>query len=1748
MMRLKPGNVFNKKYRILKFLGSGGMADVYQVLDLDDERVKALKVLKQSAAEGNLITHFQREFTTLHKLKHPQIVPVFDYGSTTNGDIHFTMEYVEGNHLGLISELRDPENYLPILLKILSTLQFIHAKGFVHGDIKPQNIILKPDGESLILTDFGMVEEINLYREGPVLGTLQYMSPEMIRGSGVDQRSDLYSLGIMSYEILSGIQPFQAAEPLTILRQHLEKTPQKLLSISPDCPEYLSIVIMKCLEKKPLDRYQSADEIIKEIGRNRPDLVEEESLALRECYILTSEFVGRKKELEYLVHNLELSLGGSGQTVVIGGETGIGKKRLINEFKIHCQLEKLAILHAHCVEKEARPHQTMVTLCHQLILSIDRKHHKLFRKYASELLKLSPEYKKVLHITDSLDDLRIDPSIERTRFFDALTQLFIEVSRITPLVIIIENLHWVDQVTLGILQYLIRNLGKSYIMICGTYQSEIIYSTTLMGKKDQLELLLEEYSDNQNFHDIHLEALRPGDVASMIGSMLGMAFKPEEFGKGIYEETGGNPFIITEVMKQLVKDNIIYREKGEWIIDVDDMSALRIPTGVRDIFQRRLERLSPGALKLLDFLVIPQKGMDYHLLAVLSDEEERVLFEKIYELLNLELIISNGTIYEFSNPIVREIIYEALTPLQKIELHATYGALLEKSTTNVENIVNELAYHFVKGNKLSKALHYSVIAAEISERVYAHEQAAEHYERAYILANRENIQQISEFLRKLVELYMMIGNYSLAQDKLKELFSLAKENSLFSREQICELNRKMASIHQKMGQYHKALKFLYDGLALLSLKDSPLVRAQLNTNLGDVYMLLGDSEKALSHCRTSLEIVEPLGNLKELSEIYNTYGKIYFTQRQLDEAMHFFKKSLLLREKIGDSLGIGRTYSNLGVISEQFGNTKESEDYYLSGLKIFEKIGFMYGSATIYSNLGLLYHQQRTDWEKGINYLVKALELHERTGNEFGQALTMTNLGFIYKDLGEYEKAESEFDRALELHKKLNIRDMTVSLNVDQASLYLDMGRNEEAIELLIQCREYIESNPVNQQVQTDLWNEISRYYFNIGDYEKAKRRCQKAMLLAKKFNQSEAIGFIRWLEAQIYEKIGDSLSQETALLESIDILEKEGSVFQLAKSYWSLGKYYHLNSNDHRAIEYIQKSRDIFQKIGVRSYYEDAQDLLMKMRERVLPDLFKISGDQGDIATLYRVSHDIISTLELPELLETILDAAIKTVNAERGLLILYDDKKNAFEVRAARNMDKKTQDDMATVSSGVVQRSVIQGIPIISTNASLDPRFKTNQSVIIFNIKSILCVPLKIKEKVIGVCYLDNRALTHQFTEKDLDFLSVLANQAAISIDNALLFERLKSATDNLNVGIIVMEKNGHIVSCNNKAAHILHLDLDVLHGYRYQKGDRSVFFPEIADLLLHSLETNEMLEQELRVNRSDKEFIIIDLSTSFLYDGFGEPIGVLCIFRDITTYKAMQLELDHQKRMTAIGDLATKISHRMKSYLAGIRILSEQLLKEIQGDDLKSEYINEILLEVEESERYVLHELSPQQISFKGGGKIEVNKVVKEIIMAIQKECQSKSIEISLDLSPELPNLTGDPVQVREVVNNLIINALQAIQKNGHIHISTTIKNDEMIMSIEDDGPGISDEIKEKIFEPFFTTKEEGSGVGLWVAHSIVANAGGKITVHSAAGVGTVFSIRLPISNPSYSKRTSGNQDVLSETYSFKRTIGDTQESEG
>src|SRR5688572_10935872 len=265
------GSLFAGRYRMSRKLGGGGMADVYLAEDQELGRRVAVKMLHaRYANDEQFVERFRREATHAAGLSHPNIVSIFDRGEA-DGSYYIVMEYVEGRTL---KELIRSRGLCPVPVaiaytrQILSALRYAHRSGVVHRDIKPHNVIVDPEGVVKV-TDFGIARAgaSQMTEEGAIIGTAQYLSPEQARGAPVDQTSDLYSTGIVLYELLTGTVPFTGDTPVEIAMKHLQQTPAPPSSHRPEVPRDLDYVVLRALAKDPAERYHTAEDMDSDLER-----------------------------------------------------------------------------------------------------------------------------------------------------------------------------------------------------------------------------------------------------------------------------------------------------------------------------------------------------------------------------------------------------------------------------------------------------------------------------------------------------------------------------------------------------------------------------------------------------------------------------------------------------------------------------------------------------------------------------------------------------------------------------------------------------------------------------------------------------------------------------------------------------------------------------------------------------------------------------------------------------------------------------------------------------------------------------------------------------------------------------------------------------------------------------------------------------------------------------------------------------------------------------------------------------------------------------------------------------------------------------------------------------------------------------------------------------------------------------------------------------------------------------------------
>ncbi len=683
--------VMANRFRVLAELGRGGMGTVYRVEDqLQDKRVVALKTIQvQGASTPEFKLRFQEEFRAMAKLKHPNTVEVFDYGMLDAQTRYLTMEVVSGQDLAhLLREGPLPlDRAYGLLIQLLQALGFIHSRLYVHRDIKSDNIRITEDG-TLKLMDFGLMEQLGIPSNGKLTGTPGYLPPEVPKGGVINASSDLYSLGCLAFEMLTGQLPF-AGSVVEVIKAHINQAPPQLRSLRPDAPEALEALVSRLLQKDQSLRYQEAAEVIADLADLAGIRIRSDNLEQKRSYLMSSALIGRDRELALLEAAFTESVAGKGRSVFVGAPAGVGKSRLVHELTLHAKLADVPVLHGQCLETGMEPYEPLAQALRQVIsLSTEAE----LSRFGPALAKILPELNKRGVKTAPA----LEPNLERARLIETVTDWLRSVSVRTPLLLFFDDLHWSDAQSLEVFNHLIRQMTDAHFFCLATFRSDEAPPSS------PLWYTIEEGVTQE----LKLETFTLPNVLSLLQAMLRQYRISPEFSQFLYESTAGNAFFITEVLRYLMEEGILVLKEGVWVFP-EDVGNLVLPTSVEAAIVRRVSQLSEGAKKLARVASVIGRYQDLDRLLALSGLGEEELFGHLDELIERQFIVREAQAYTFPHDRVREALYEDMSDDERRDLHELYGAFIERQHAGDPTpVINELAYHFLRGRDAVKAFEY----------------------------------------------------------------------------------------------------------------------------------------------------------------------------------------------------------------------------------------------------------------------------------------------------------------------------------------------------------------------------------------------------------------------------------------------------------------------------------------------------------------------------------------------------------------------------------------------------------------------------------------------------------------------------------------------------------------------------------------------------------------------------------------------------------------------------------------------------------------------------------------------------------------------------------------------------------------------------------------------------------------------------------------------------------------------------------
>lgn len=771
-----PRSLAEGRYTVLEFLGQGGTKTVYRSHDTLLDREVAVALIKVGGLDETGRQRVLREAQTMAQFgDHPNLVQIHDLGDE-DGQPYMVLPLMTGGSVqSLLQE--SPDHRLPfdqtisIVKDVCRGLVFAHSKAIVHRDLKPGNVWLTSDGTAKI-GDFGLaigVDFSRITRTETIMGTPSYMAPEQTTGKGVTELSDLYSLGCMFYEMVTGRPPFIGDGIVAILGQHINAAPVAPSWHNDQCPKPLESLILGLLSKAPSDRPKSASGVLNSL-ESLDALRDTEPPTRTQANVLdslaTGVFVGRHREMEMITGAVEDAISGQGRVVTIAGEHGIGKTRIAQEAAVYAELRGTGVLWGRCYEEGGTPpYWPWVQAITSLIR--DSGSDPLHGQTGSIMANIS---EVIPDLRDLVPDLEAPPPLDspeqaRFRLFDSIARFLRTAADQRPLVLLLDDLHWADDASLALLRFVTREISNSRLTILLTFLD------VDLTPQHPLSQTLGAMSEQPLLH-MRLSGLSAEDVRRFIEVASG-TIPPAKLVDSVQAQVEGNPLFLTEVVRLLVQEGQLTEEA----LNTRERWTISLPEGARGLIGRRLaqmskmciEALTPASIMGREFSVVQLEALLPHL----TEDELLDVLEEARAARLIEEVPSEPDKYRFTHALVQRTLGDQISAPRRRRLHERIATLLEKVyEAELEAHSAELAYHFreaggPEGNE--KLLAYSVLAGESALSAYAYEEALEHFE-ASLTANIEQ-----SLNAEVAQIYYGLGRAQASTGQLaKAVASLTK--------------------------------------------------------------------------------------------------------------------------------------------------------------------------------------------------------------------------------------------------------------------------------------------------------------------------------------------------------------------------------------------------------------------------------------------------------------------------------------------------------------------------------------------------------------------------------------------------------------------------------------------------------------------------------------------------------------------------------------------------------------------------------------------------------------------------------------------------------------------------------------------------------------------------------------------------------------------------------------------------------------
>lgn len=928
----------DRRYILRNMLGQGGMGIVYHVTDRIVGKDVALKRVISQPEEAHLstsygITDFRlslaREFKLSASLRHPNIVEVLDYGFDAEQMPFYTMQLLNNPQTILNYALQHPINKrIELIMQLLNALTYLHRRGIIHRDLKPANVLVE-NGQVKVL-DFGLSIMSERSRQGneleeDIAGTLAYIAPELLTGDMPSIASDLYAVGMMGYEMIAGHHPFDILAPSVLINQILMEIPNvsKL-----DVDESVSNVLYQLLQKDPESRFDSALQVIEILEKSVNISVSVDKVALRESFLQAARLVGRDKELSQLETALSDAIAGISSVWLIGGESGVGKTRLLDELRTLALVNGALVMQGYADRVGNRPYEMWLPILRWFAILMN----ELTDEDLAFLANFVPDLSSLLgRDTGDFPPLTLKPNDVPVYMVDMIRRLQAHLER--PLLIMLEDLHWSGRESLSTFNSIIEQLNTlPSVMLTASYRDD---------EKPHLA------QDFPGVPILRLGRLNKEFIAELSVAMLGEAGKRDQVVDLLEQETEGNVFFLIEVVRALAE------EVGQ----LDQIGLVTLPQrvfagGMHTVIERRLRQISVTGRILLQLASVMGRTLNLNLLKAIEPTTD--IEHWLLECLNASVLQVSEGHWSFAHDKLRQGVLNEVAPDELRLIHTRIATTIEKIYGTNPSYINALLEHWGQAGNITKELAYLNLSGDQDLHIGLYEDAIEKFTRALSLVDKiakdVAVQQVI-YKQKIAEAHLGIGNYATAEQLYQSAYDMAQQQKDDST--MASIMLALGDVANAHDDFTIALEKYQRAFELFEQLGEKSSMVEALNRLGHVVYDMGDEKQANHYYKQSLSLSRSSG------EQWSMAGAIQYDENPGDVDLEDFQQAeVLLQETLkiyqesNNRQGIADTLLNLGIAADEAKHYDAAFDYYTQSASLKRDIGDFAGLSSAYQRMG----------------------------------------------------------------------------------------------------------------------------------------------------------------------------------------------------------------------------------------------------------------------------------------------------------------------------------------------------------------------------------------------------------------------------------------------------------------------------------------------------------------------------------------------------------------------------------------------------------------------------------------------------------------------------------------------------------------------------------------------------------------------------------------------------------------------------